>query len=130
MQRAVQIRDLRRALMPVRDSADELLAAAGDPAIATATGVLLRATARRTAVLLDGLAAVTAGLVAYQVEGRTSSWWRAADASGNPAHDAALDLLGQRPLLTLGTALDDGTAGLLAAELIRVAVGTARPDQI
>jgi nicotinate-nucleotide--dimethylbenzimidazole phosphoribosyltransferase len=130
MRCAEQVRDLRRKLMPLLDSPDELVATTGDTAIAAATGLVLRATARRTAVLLDGLAAVTAGLVAYQVQGRTSSWWRLADASGHPAERAALDLLGQRPLLSLGTSLADGTAGLLATELIRVAVETARPDQI
>jgi nicotinate-nucleotide--dimethylbenzimidazole phosphoribosyltransferase len=53
-------------------------------------------------------------------------WWLAADSPADPAHELALTKLGLRPVLHLGMALADATAGLLAVPVLRAAVRPAR----
>jgi nicotinate-nucleotide--dimethylbenzimidazole phosphoribosyltransferase len=124
MDRAVAVRDARRRGMPHRAMPAELLEAIGGVDLAAAAGFLLRAAARRTPVLLDGLPAATAALTAYEAQPRAVRWWRSADLSAEPAHELALTQLGQRSVLDLGVGLGDGTAGLLAALVLRAAIRT------
>jgi nicotinate-nucleotide--dimethylbenzimidazole phosphoribosyltransferase len=124
MARAVAVRDARRRGMPHRAQPAELLEEIGGVDVAAAAGFLLRAAARRTPVLLDGLPAATAALVAYEAQPRAVRWWRSADLSPEPAHELALTKLGQRSVLDLATGLGDGTAGLLAALVLRAAIRT------
>ena len=122
MAQTAAVRDGRRRAYALRGSPAELLAAAGTPELAAATGFVLRAATRRTPVLLDGLFATVAALVAYEAQPRAVRWWRAADLSTHPAHAIALTRLGQQPILNLGTTLADGTAGVLATAVLRAAV--------
>jgi nicotinate-nucleotide--dimethylbenzimidazole phosphoribosyltransferase len=124
MERAVAVRDARRRGMPHRAQPAELLEEVGGVDVAATAGFLLRAAARRTPVLLDGLPAATAALAAYEAQPRAVRWWRSADLSPEPAHELALTKLGQRSVLDLGTGLGDGTAGLLAALVLRAAIRT------
>ncbi|PZS35381.1 MAG: hypothetical protein DLM58_03980 [Pseudonocardiales bacterium] len=124
MQRAVDVRDTRRRGMVHRAQPVELLEAVGGADVAAAAGFVLRAAARRTPVLLDGLPAATAALVAYEAQPRAVRWWRSADLSAEPAHELALTKLGQRSVLDLGVGLADGTAGVLAAVVLRAAIRT------
>jgi nicotinate-nucleotide--dimethylbenzimidazole phosphoribosyltransferase len=123
MEQAVTVRDARRRGMPHRAEPAVLLEQIGGVDIAAAAGFLLRAAARRTAVLVDGLPAATAALAAYEAQPRAVRWWRSADLTREPAHELALTKLGQRSVLDLGIGLGDGTAGLLAALVLRAAVG-------
>ena len=127
MRRAELVRDGRRAAMSQRDSIEGLLAVVGDPGLAAATAFLLRAAGRRTGVILDGFAAVAAASATYGLQTRTARWLRVADTSGSPGEELALGRLGQRALLGLGTGLEDGTAGLLAATVVRFAAEAAGP---
>ncbi|MDQ2748513.1 MAG: nicotinate-nucleotide--dimethylbenzimidazole phosphoribosyltransferase [Pseudonocardiales bacterium] len=124
MQRAVTVRDARRRGMAHRAQPARLLEELGTVDVAAAAAFLLRAAARRTPVLLDGLPATTAALAAYEAQPRAVRWWHCADLSAEPAHDVAMTKLGQRSVLDLGTGLGDGTAGLLAALVLRAAIGT------
>ena len=96
MAQAVAVRDTRRRAMPHRAEPVELLDATGDPDIAAAAGSVLRAAGRRTPVLLDGLPATAAALVAYEAQPRAVRWWECADRSAEPAHELALTKLGKR----------------------------------
>jgi NaMN:DMB phosphoribosyltransferase len=51
-------------------------------------------------------------------------WWRVADTAADPVHARAVAELADRPVLDLGTTLDDGTAGLLAYAVLRAAALT------
>jgi nicotinate-nucleotide--dimethylbenzimidazole phosphoribosyltransferase len=63
-QHAARIRDLRRAALRFRARPDQLLIELGSPPLAATAGFLLRATARRTPIVLGGtLTAVAALLV-------------------------------------------------------------------
>lgn len=124
MRCAVAVRDARRRGMAHRSDPTELLEAIGGPDVAATTGFLLRAAGRRTPVLLDGLPAATAALVAYEAQPRAVRWWQSADLSTEPAHELALTKLGARSVLDLGIGLADGTAGMLAVPVLRAAVRT------
>jgi NaMN:DMB phosphoribosyltransferase len=120
--RAEQIRDARRRATALRTRPDELLAAFDSPPLAAAAGFALRAAARRTGLVLDGTLTVAAALLGADVQLRALDWWQVADTSSDRAHARAVEQLALRPLLTLGTSLGDGTAGLLAVTVLRAAV--------
>jgi nicotinate-nucleotide--dimethylbenzimidazole phosphoribosyltransferase len=124
---AVDVRDARRRGMAIRAEPTELLSAIGGTELAAAAGFLLRSAGRRTPVLLDGLPAAAAALVAYEAQPRAVRWWQSADRSHGPAHDIALTKLGMRSVLDLGIGLADGTAGLLAVPVLRAAIRIAAP---
>lgn len=115
------VRDAMRDVRPHLGDPPELLAAAGDPALAVLTGVLLQSAARRTPVVLDGLTTTAAALVGQRVAFRAAPWWLAAHSAPDAAHDLALQRLRLRPLLALGLRADDGTGPLLALPVLRVA---------
>jgi nicotinate-nucleotide--dimethylbenzimidazole phosphoribosyltransferase len=117
-----EIRDGRRPAWDIRNDHDTLLATIADPRLAFLTGLTLRAAARRTPVVLDGLGALAGALVAYEVQPRAVRWWCVADVGIEPAQNLVLNRMGQQPVLSLGTGLGDGAAGLLAVLLIQSAV--------
>lgn len=120
-----EVRDRRRRAMPLRDDPDRLLAEVGTGTEAAAAGLLLQAAQRRTPVILDGLSAVAAALVANGAASQAHGWWQPADTSGEPAHQLAITHLGLTPILQLGTSTGDGTAGVLAVEVLRAAADSA-----
>lgn len=123
--RVTAVRDRRRALMPLRDQVDALLAALDDRHLAAVAGLIARAATRRTPIVLDGTLPVAAAVLAHRVQPRFAAWWRAADTSTDPVQRRAADLFEQQPLADnrIGTA--DGTAGLLALALLAAAVRCA-----
>ena len=126
--RASQLRDGRRRAAGRRDNPDGLLDVLGNPALATTCGFLIRAVARRTAVVLDGTTAVAAAALCLRVRERAGRWWRIADTSTDPVHRCAVEYLDQRPLLDLDIRRGEGLAGLLAIELLRAAVQFAQHE--
>jgi nicotinate-nucleotide--dimethylbenzimidazole phosphoribosyltransferase len=122
MAQAEVVRDTRRRAFDHRADPDALLAAASGLPLAAAAGFVLRAAARRTGVVLDGLAATAAALVAYETAPHAVRWWLAADHAPGPAHELALTKLGLPAVLDLGLARADGSAGALTVALLRAAV--------
>jgi nicotinate-nucleotide--dimethylbenzimidazole phosphoribosyltransferase len=121
MRNCAAVRDTMRRGRPLMADHVGLLAAVGGADLATMTGLLLQAAARRTPVLLDGIATAAAALVAQRLAFRSSDWWAASHRSPEPAHELALDRLGVQPLLDLGVRAEDGTGALLAVPLLRAA---------
>lgn len=121
MRKATAVRDaLRRARPHVRDPL-ALLRVAGGADLAVLAGLLLQAAARRTPVLLDGLVAGAAAMVADELAPQARDWWLAAERSPEPAMASALTHLGLDPLLDLRTRLGDGTAAVAAIPLVQMA---------
>jgi len=125
MRRCAVVRDTMRRGRPLLGDHVGLLAAVGGPDLATATGLLLGAAARRTPVLLDGVATAAAALVAQRMAFRAADWWLAAHRSPEPGHAAALDRLGLDPLLDLQVRQEDGVGALLAVPVLRAAAQLA-----
>ena len=118
------IRDGRRRGMPHRNDMIALLTTVGGADLAALTGFLLRAAARRTPVLLDGVVVGAAALVAREVSPRAIRWWQAAHRTTEPAHRLTLEQLPLEPLLDLRLAIGEGAGALLAVPLVRAAVRT------
>lgn len=118
------VRDRMRQARPALGDPAPLLQSLGDAGLSALTGALLQAALRRTPVLLDGVTAAAAALVARRVTYRCLEWCRAADHGGHPAEALARERLGVSPLLDLQA--PTGLGGVLAVPILRAAAtGTA-----
>ncbi|MFR9799323.1 nicotinate-nucleotide--dimethylbenzimidazole phosphoribosyltransferase [Streptomyces sp. MS06] len=113
---------VRRALEVHRpDPADPLgaLAAVGGFEHAAMVGLLLGGASLRTPVILDGVSAGAAALVARAIAPEVLAACIAGHRSAEPGHVAALNKLGLRPLVDLDLRLGEGTGALLALPLVQ-----------
>ncbi|PYC76713.1 5,6-dimethylbenzimidazole synthase [Streptomyces tateyamensis] len=121
---ARKVEVVRRALELHRpDPADPIgvLAAVGGLEHAAIAGFLLGAASLRTPVILDGVIAGSAALVAKAIAPEVLAACIAGHRSAEPGHQAALAKLGLRPLIDLDLRLGEGTGALLALPLVQSA---------
>ncbi|MEU5787439.1 nicotinate-nucleotide--dimethylbenzimidazole phosphoribosyltransferase [Micromonospora purpureochromogenes] len=106
------------------DPADPLgvLAAVGGLEHAALAGLILGAAARRVPVLLDGVIAASAALVAAALAPDAVGAMVAGHRSTEPGATVALRHLGLDPLIDLGLRLGEGTGALLALPVVTGAV--------
>jgi nicotinate-nucleotide--dimethylbenzimidazole phosphoribosyltransferase len=100
----------------------EVLAAVGGLEHAALAGFILGAAARGVPVILDGVTAGAAALVAYALAPDALGACVAGHRSAEPGHTATLAHLGMSPLVDLGLRLGEGTGALLALPLLQSAV--------
>ncbi|WP_405020421.1 nicotinate-nucleotide--dimethylbenzimidazole phosphoribosyltransferase [Kitasatospora sp. NBC_00070] len=115
---------IRRALtLHQPDPSDPIgvLAAVGGLEHAAIAGFLLGAASLRTPVILDGVIAGSAALVAKAIAPEVLAACIAGHRSAEPGHQAALAKLGLRPLIELDLRLGEGTGALLALPLVQSA---------
>ncbi len=98
-----------------------VLAAVGGLEHGALTGAILAAAGARVPVLLDGLAANTAALLAVGLSDEAAGFLIAGHRSTEPGAAAALDHLALQPLLDLGLRLGEGSGGLAAVPLVQAA---------
>jgi nicotinate-nucleotide--dimethylbenzimidazole phosphoribosyltransferase len=98
-----------------------VLAEVGGFEHAALAGFLLGAAARRVPVVLDGVIAVSAALVASALCPDAADYWVAGHVSVEPGARAALDHLGMEPLLDLHLRLGEGSGAVLAVPLVQSA---------
>ncbi|SCD72997.1 nicotinate-nucleotide-dimethylbenzimidazole phosphoribosyltransferase /cob(II)yrinic acid a,c-diamide reductase, partial [Streptomyces sp. di188] len=113
---------VRRALdLHQPDPSDPLgvLAAVGGFEHAAMVGLLLGGASLRTPVILDGVSAGAAALVARAIAPEVLAACIAGHRSAEPGHVAALNTLGLRPLVDLDLRLGEGTGALLALPLVQ-----------
>ncbi|MER5448256.1 nicotinate-nucleotide--dimethylbenzimidazole phosphoribosyltransferase [Streptomyces sp. NPDC002764] len=113
---------VRRALeLHQPDAADPIgvLAAIGGFEHAAMVGLLLGGASLRTPVILDGVSAGAAALVARAIAPEVLAACIAGHRSAEPGHVAALNKLGLRPLVDLDLRLGEGTGALLALPLVQ-----------
>ncbi|MEI5100140.1 nicotinate-nucleotide--dimethylbenzimidazole phosphoribosyltransferase [Streptomyces sp. PmtG] len=125
MRKCAAVRDSLRRARPVLGDQLQLLAAVGGADLAAMTGFLLQSAVRRTPVILDGVVAAAAALVAQRVAFRAPDWWLAGHDSGEPAQAKALDRMALEPLLGHGVKVGEGVGALLAVPLVRSAAALA-----
>ena len=94
MRKATAIRDARARAWPHRSAPMDLLAAAAGPDIAAVTGFLIRAAARRTPVLLDGLVVTAAALSHRRFSRDACGGGGPGSSTSEPAHAVAMRRLG------------------------------------
>jgi nicotinate-nucleotide--dimethylbenzimidazole phosphoribosyltransferase len=103
-----------------------VLAEVGGLEHAALAGFVLGAAAHRIPVLLDGVIAGSAALVAAALCPAALDYALAGHVSAEPGHALALDFLGLRPLLGLDLRLGEGTGALLALPLVASAARALR----
>jgi len=110
------------------DPADPLgvLAAVGGLEHAALTGFILGGAALRVPVVLDGVIACAAALVARALAPDVLGALLAGHLSTEPGARRALDALGLRPLLDLGLRLGEGSGALLALPVVAAAARVLR----
>ncbi|MBD3006501.1 nicotinate-nucleotide--dimethylbenzimidazole phosphoribosyltransferase [Streptomyces sp. 5-10] len=105
------------------DAADPIgvLSAFGGLEHAAIAGLLLGGASLRTPVILDGVSAGAAALVARAIAPEVLAACIAGHRSAEPGHVAALNKLGLRPLVDLDLRLGEGTGALLALPVVQSA---------
>ncbi|WP_327693692.1 nicotinate-nucleotide--dimethylbenzimidazole phosphoribosyltransferase [Streptomyces sp. NBC_00459] len=103
------------------DPADPIgvLSAIGGFEHAAMVGLLLGGASLRTPVILDGVSAGAAALVARAIAPEVLAACIAGHRSAEPGHVAALNKLGLRPLIDLDLRLGEGTGALLALPMVQ-----------
>jgi len=111
---------------PDTDDPLETLASLGGFEHAGLVGYLLGAAAAGVPVVLDGLIAGSAALVAQAIAPEAIRYCFAGHRSAEPGHGVALEHLGLRPLVDLDLRLGEGTGAALAFPLVEAAGATLR----
>jgi len=124
---AAEVVAVRDGLRTIRQQASGLdptaiLHALVAPALGMLAGVIAQAAARRTPMLLDGVTACAAALLAARWEPGTTAWLLAASRPTSPAGVLALDAMDTEPVLELGMRLGGAAAALCVVPLLRTAV--------
>ena len=104
-----------------RSDPHHVLAEVGGLEHAALAGFLLGGAARRVPVVLDGVIAVSAALVASALCPTATGYWVAGHLSVEPGARVALDHLGLTPALDLGLRLGEGSGAVLAVPLVQSA---------
>ena len=125
---AIKVDVVRRALRdrPVTDDPVTTLASLGGFEHAGIAGFILGAAARRRPVILDGVIAGAAALVAQALCPHAVSYCFAGHRSAEPGHVLALNHLALRPLVDLDLRLGEGTGAALAFPIVAAAGATLR----
>jgi nicotinate-nucleotide--dimethylbenzimidazole phosphoribosyltransferase len=103
-----------------------VLAAVGGFEHAGVVGYLLAAAALRTPVILDGVIACSAALVARAIAPAAADYWIAGHRSVEPGASAALAHLGLSPLVDLQLRLGEGSGAALAVPLVQASARILR----
>ncbi|KRF17444.1 nicotinate-nucleotide--dimethylbenzimidazole phosphoribosyltransferase [Nocardioides sp. Soil797] len=111
------------AVARLRPDADpiDVLAEVGGLEHAGIVGLIIGAAARRVPVILDGVIAGSAALVAQAISRDSIAYCLAGHRSVEPGHRAALAKLELRPLVDLDLRLGEGSGATLAFPLVRAA---------
>jgi nicotinate-nucleotide--dimethylbenzimidazole phosphoribosyltransferase len=100
----------------------DILAAVGGLEHAALAGFILGGAARRVPVILDGVIAVSAAMVARALAPVSVTAMVAGHRSVEPGATVALGYLGLQPLVDLGLRLGEGTGAALALPIVASAV--------
>lgn len=111
---------------PDANDALDVLAKVGGLEIAGLVGVILGAAQNRTAVIVDGVIAGAAALVAYRLAEGVRDYLFASHLSEEPAHAVILQEIGLEPMLTMGMRLGEGTGAALAMPLLEASTRLVR----
>jgi nicotinate-nucleotide--dimethylbenzimidazole phosphoribosyltransferase len=102
------------------------LAAVGGLELAAIAGAVLEAPRHGMAAMADGFISTVAALAAVRMAPDAARALFVAHRSAERGHGAALDALGERPLLALDMRLGEGSGAALALPLLRAAAAVLR----
>jgi nicotinate-nucleotide--dimethylbenzimidazole phosphoribosyltransferase len=119
--KAAVIKEALDRHQPEGQDALDVLAKVGGFEIGGLVGIMLGAAARRCPVVLDGLIATAAALLAVGIVPAAREYLVAGHRSVEPGHTVALQALGLEPVLDLELRLGEGTGGVLALPVLEAA---------
>ncbi|ERH03089.1 MAG: nicotinate-nucleotide--dimethylbenzimidazole phosphoribosyltransferase [Halonotius sp. J07HN6] len=135
--RARKIDTIERALAATEPDPDDpldVLRCVGGFEIGGLVGVALAAAERRIPVVVDGVIAGAAALLAREIDSRVTDYLLGSHASTEPAHEIQLAALGLMPCIDYEMGLGEGTGAALAIGVYRsacrVQTGMATLDEI
>lgn len=120
---------IRRALaLHQPDPSDPVgaLAAVGGLDIAGLAGVFLGGAISHIPIVIDGVIAAVAALVAARIEPRAVDYMLASHVSAEPAGQLLIDALGLAPVITAGMCLGEGTGAVALFPLLDMAAAVYR----
>lgn len=120
---------IRRALaLHQPDPSDPVgaLAAVGGLDIAGLAGVFLGGAISHIPIVIDGVIAAVAALVAARIEPRAVAYMLASHVSAEPAGQLLIDALGLAPVITAGMCLGEGTGAVALFPLLDMAAAVYR----
>ncbi|MEQ9695446.1 nicotinate-nucleotide--dimethylbenzimidazole phosphoribosyltransferase [Shimia sp. SDUM112013] len=100
----------------------EVLRCLGGRELAAMAGAIARARAMRIPVIMDGFICTAAAATLEAAQTGALDHVIAGHVSAEAAHEAVLDKLGKRPILSLGMRLGEGSGGALAINILKSAV--------
>ncbi|MCL7746570.1 nicotinate-nucleotide--dimethylbenzimidazole phosphoribosyltransferase [Halalkalibacter alkaliphilus] len=115
------IKQALRQRDPNPDDPIDVLAKVGGLEIAGMTGAMLAAAENRIPVLVDGFICTTAALIAQAISKQVVDYMIVTHQSVEPGHEAAITLLGKKPILNLGLRLGEGTGAAIAFPIVQSA---------
>jgi nicotinate-nucleotide--dimethylbenzimidazole phosphoribosyltransferase len=118
MRQVAVVRDSMLRGRPLKGYTMGMLAAVGGADILAVAGFLLRASARRVPVLLDGTSTSVGAMVAHRIAYKSAEWWLPAYRPHEPAGTAALAHLGLEPLTESTVGYGDGSSALAALPML------------
>lgn len=121
MRKATAVRDALRRARPVLAEPTALLRTVGGADIAAMAGFLAQAALRRTPVVLDGLEAAAAALVAEELAPGAREWWLAAQLTPEPAFPLVLEHLDLKTVHDVAMSAPGCAAGIAALPLLVMA---------
>jgi nicotinate-nucleotide--dimethylbenzimidazole phosphoribosyltransferase len=121
IERALTINNIEKPWRSAMEPVD-VLARVGGLEIAGLVGVTLGAAAHGAAVIVDGVIAGAAALVAYEICPQVISYMFASHLSEEPAHRATLEYLELTPALHLRMRLGEGSGAVLLFPLLDASV--------
>ncbi|MDR0137520.1 nicotinate-nucleotide--dimethylbenzimidazole phosphoribosyltransferase [Metabacillus idriensis] len=115
---------IQKALNKLKPDANDpidVLAKVGGFEIGAMAGAMLYAASKKIPVILDGFICTTAALVASKLNRHVCDYMIAGHLSVEPGHLHVLNLLGKKPLVSLGMRLGEGTGAVLVYPLVEAA---------
>ncbi|HSF34311.1 MAG TPA: nicotinate-nucleotide--dimethylbenzimidazole phosphoribosyltransferase [Candidatus Tectomicrobia bacterium] len=119
--KAAVIKEALDKHQPRAKDALDVLCKVGGFEIGGLAGIVLGAAARHCPVVLDGLIATAAALLAVGLVPTAREYLIAGHRSAEPGHSVALQALGLEPVLDLELRLGEGTGGVLALPVLEAA---------
>ena len=122
--RAIKVGVIERAIEttdPNPNDPVDVLRSVGGFEIGGLVGVTLEAASRRVPVVVDGVIAGAAALVAAEIEPQVADYLLGSHESVEPGHEAQLDALGVTPCFDYGMRLGEGTGAAVALGVYRAA---------
>ena len=111
---------------PISTDAIDILHKVGGYEIGGLTGIILAAARNKVPVLIDGFISTSAALLAQLLCPVSVQYMFAAHLSEERGHGKMLDMLGKKPILSLGMRLGEGTGAALAMHIVEASTRILR----